>query len=73
MDSLGNILMISEGNRHVNNTFRLADGILSIQLDKPTYERAGLQGKPIPSLGRKHIDARYGNLPLPLLRTSFCM
>lgn len=31
-----------------------------MELSKDTYERAGLQGSPISSGGRKHIVSRYG-------------
>ena len=34
-------------------------GILRLELSKEVYERAGLQGVPVPSDGRKHIKARY--------------
>lgn len=62
----GNILLLSEP--HNDTTFSLADGLLTISLDKATYERAGLQGKPVADNGRKHIKSRYEislNLRLP--------
>lgn len=34
--------------------------MLRLDLDKESYERAGLQGRPTRSGGRKHIKARYG-------------
>lgn len=34
-------------------------GTLRIELDKATYERAGLQGKSIPDGGQKHKHSRY--------------
>lgn len=43
-------------------------GILRLELDKPTYERAGLSGRPIDSSNRKHTNSRYAidlNLRLP--------
>lgn len=64
----GNILMLSEGRRGVDNVFSLYEGILKLELDRPTYERCGLVGKPIPDGGRKHAKARYAieyNLRLP--------
>ncbi|KAF4549582.1 Hypothetical protein D9617_21g098030 [Elsinoe fawcettii] len=64
----GNILLLSEGTPGVDNVYALNDGILRLELDKPTYERAGLAGKPVPSPGRKHTKSRYAidlNLRLP--------
>ncbi|KAL1958606.1 hypothetical protein VTO42DRAFT_4203 [Malbranchea cinnamomea] len=65
---IGNILMISEGRSGVDNVYSLKNGILRLELDKSTYERAGLVGKPIRSGGRKHEKSRYVveiNLRLP--------
>ncbi|GAB7339049.1 hypothetical protein MBLNU457_5708t1 [Dothideomycetes sp. NU457] len=64
----GDILMLSEGRPGLDNTYSLRDGILRLELDKPTYERAGLFGKPIESHDRKHTKSRYAidlNLRLP--------
>ncbi|KAF2484347.1 ribonuclease P 40kDa subunit-domain-containing protein [Neohortaea acidophila] len=64
----GNILMLSEGRPGVDPVFSLSDGILRLEIDRPTFERVGLEGKPIPSAGRKHIKVRYAvelNLRLP--------
>ncbi|KAF2223057.1 ribonuclease P 40kDa subunit-domain-containing protein [Elsinoe ampelina] len=64
----GNILLLSEGISGVDNLYSLHDGILHLELDKPTYERAGLVGQPIATPGRKHSKARYAidlNLRLP--------
>lgn len=55
----GDIVMLSEGCAGVDNIFSLRDGVLRLDLDKESYERAGLQGRPIRSGGRKHIKARY--------------
>ncbi|KAI1917735.1 hypothetical protein LOZ61_000355 [Ophidiomyces ophidiicola] len=65
---IGNILMISEGRHGVDNVYSLKDGLLSLELDKNSYERAGLVGKPIQSGGKKHVVTRYVveiNLRLP--------
>jgi ribonuclease P/MRP protein subunit RPP40 len=59
---VGNIAMISEGRPLADNRFRLCEGILQLELDKPTYERCGLVGKPMASEGRKHIKQRYRKL-----------
>ncbi|EEQ33446.1 putative ribonuclease P [Microsporum canis] len=56
---IGNVLMISEGRRGVDNVYALKDGILTLELDKPSYESAGLIGKAIRSGDRKHIKSRY--------------
>ncbi|PNS19821.1 hypothetical protein CAC42_7788 [Sphaceloma murrayae] len=64
----GNIVLLSEGKPGVENVYSLHDGILRLELDKPTYERAGLAGKVMPTPGRKHTKARYAvelNLRLP--------
>ena len=59
----GNILMLSEGRPGLDHIFSLCEG-LRLEVDKPTYERMGLDGVPIPNGGRKHVKARYGNLAL---------
>ncbi|KAF2255608.1 hypothetical protein BU26DRAFT_557121 [Trematosphaeria pertusa] len=55
----GNIMMLSEGRPLVDNVFALHDGVLRLELDRPTYERCGLQGKPIEDGGKKHQKARW--------------
>jgi ribonuclease P/MRP protein subunit RPP40 len=55
----GNIAMLSEGRPLVDNRFELYGGILRIEMDKQTYERCGLQGKPIEDGGRKHQKQRW--------------
>ncbi|KMU73254.1 hypothetical protein CISG_09987 [Coccidioides immitis RMSCC 3703] len=63
-----NILMISEGQSGVDNVYSLRDGILRLELDKSSYERAGLVGKSVRSGGKKHVASRYVveiNLRLP--------
>lgn len=54
--------MLSEGRPNVDHVFSLFDGILRLEVDKPTYERLGLEGKAVPNEGRKHVKARFGNL-----------
>ncbi|OAL21029.1 hypothetical protein AYO22_08313 [Fonsecaea multimorphosa] len=62
----GNILMLSEGEAGVDNIFSLKEGILRLELSKDSYDRAGLQGTPVPSGGSKHVKLRYQvNLRLP--------
>jgi ribonuclease P/MRP protein subunit RPP40 len=55
----GNIMMLSEGRPLVDNTFSLYEGVLRLELDRPTYEKCGLQGKPMEDGGRKHQKARW--------------
>ncbi|KAF2131520.1 hypothetical protein P153DRAFT_286318 [Dothidotthia symphoricarpi CBS 119687] len=55
----GNIMMLSEGRPLVDNVFSLYDGTLRLELDRPTYERCGLQGISIEDGGRKHQKSRW--------------
>lgn len=55
----GNIAMLSEGRPLVDNFFELYEGILKMELDRPTYERCGLQGTPIEDGGKKHQKQRW--------------
>lgn len=48
----------------------IALGVLRLELDKETYERAGLQGQPCRGGGRKHVKARYSTMPIPSLMMS---
>jgi len=52
--------MLSQGRPGVDHVFSLSDGILHLEVDKSSYERMGLEGKAIPSGGRKHVKARFG-------------
>lgn len=54
-----NVLMVSEGRPGVDNIFSLRRGILRLDIDKESYERAGLQGQTIRGKGRKHTKARF--------------
>jgi ribonuclease P/MRP protein subunit RPP40 len=56
----GDIIMLSEGRSGIDTVFSLSEGILRIEVDKPTYERLGLEGKVVGGEGRKHIKARFG-------------
>lgn len=51
--------MLSSGRPGIDDVFYLVDGILYLQLGKETYERTGLQGKPIRDAGRKHLRGRF--------------
>lgn len=57
---IGNILMLAEGRRGIDHNFSLSDGILRLEVNKATFERMGLEGKAMPSEGRQHVKARYG-------------
>lgn len=59
----GNIVMLSEGRAGTDNVFSLSDGILRMEVDKPTFEKLGLEGKAVGSEGRKHVKARFGECP----------
>ncbi|KAI9794692.1 MAG: hypothetical protein M1833_007408 [Piccolia ochrophora] len=56
----GNVLMISEGRAGVDNTYSLCDGVLRLSLDKETYERAGLVGKPSGTAKMQRKKGRWG-------------
>ena len=43
---LGNILMLSEGRIGAENVYCVSDGKLRLHLDRESYERCGLAGKP---------------------------
>ncbi|KAI3534633.1 ribonuclease P 40kDa subunit [Colletotrichum filicis] len=55
----GNILMLSEGRTNVENVFSLREGLLTMYLDKETYERAGLVGKPHGVKGKRGLKPRW--------------
>ncbi|KAL2756468.1 hypothetical protein ACRALDRAFT_1081689 [Sodiomyces alcalophilus JCM 7366] len=55
----GNILMLSEGRTTVENVFSLREGLLTMYLDKETYERAGLVGKPHGAKGGRGLKPRW--------------
>ncbi|KAL6703272.1 hypothetical protein ACN47E_010060 [Coniothyrium glycines] len=55
----GNIMMLSEGRPLVDNRFHIYEGTLRMELNKPTYERCGLQGMPIEDGGKKHQKQRW--------------
>ncbi|KAM0723132.1 hypothetical protein Q7P37_001332 [Cladosporium fusiforme] len=64
----GNVVMLSEGRAGTDTVFSLCDGILRFEVDKPTFEKLGLEGKAVGSEGRKHVKARFSleyNLRLP--------
>ncbi|KAJ4385422.1 hypothetical protein N0V93_009850 [Gnomoniopsis smithogilvyi] len=56
---IGDIIMLSKGRRDVDNVFTLKDGKLTLYLDKETYERAGLVGKPYGAKGDRGLKPRW--------------
>ena len=63
--------MLSEGRPGMDQIFSLSEGTLRLEVDKPTYERMGLDGVSIPNEGRKHVKARYGK-DFETSETSWC-
>ncbi|KAK0643336.1 ribonuclease P 40kDa subunit-domain-containing protein [Cercophora newfieldiana] len=55
----GNIMMVSEGRIGIDNVYCLKDGVLTMFLDKETYERAGLVGKPHGVKGKRGLKPRW--------------
>lgn len=55
----GNIMMLSEGRPLLDDRFELHNGVLRMELTRPTYERCGLQGVPVEDGGRKHQKQRW--------------
>ncbi|KAK3938813.1 fungal tRNA ligase phosphodiesterase domain-containing protein [Diplogelasinospora grovesii] len=55
----GDILMLSEGRRGIDNVFSLKGGLLTMFLDKESYERAGLVGKPDGVKGKRNLKPRW--------------
>lgn len=57
--------MLSEGRRGIDNVFFLRSGSLTMLLDKETYERAGLVGRPHGVKGKRGSKPRWSTLPGP--------
>ncbi|EWG49344.1 hypothetical protein FVEG_08905 [Fusarium verticillioides 7600] len=55
----GDIMMLSEGQTTVGMLFTLREGILTMFVDKETYERAGLVGKPYGAKGGRGSKPRW--------------
>lgn len=56
---IGNIMMLSEGKIDSDNVFFLKEGVLTLYMDKETYERAGLVGKPHGVKGKRGPKPRW--------------
>lgn len=57
---VGNVVMLSEGRSGTDNVLSLSDGVLHIEVDKPTYEKLGLEGRAVGGEVKKHVKARFG-------------
>lgn len=55
----GNVLMLSEGRVDVDNVYSLREGVLTLHLDKESYERAGIVGKPAGVKGKRGTKPRW--------------
>ncbi|OWP01784.1 ribonuclease P 40kDa subunit [Marssonina coronariae] len=55
----GNVLMLSEGRIDRDNVYYLRQGVLTLHLDKESYERAGLVGKPDGVKGKRGTKPRW--------------
>ncbi|KAM4066986.1 ribonuclease subunit [Hirsutella rhossiliensis] len=55
----GDALMLSEGRTTTDNVFALHKGVLKMYLDKETYERAGLTGKPHGPKGNRGLKPSW--------------
>ncbi|KAJ4362765.1 hypothetical protein N0V95_001256 [Ascochyta clinopodiicola] len=67
----GNVSLLSAGREKVDTRFGIVRGVLQIEMDRPTYERAGLVGVPIEDGGKKHARGRWRveyDLSLPSAR-----
>lgn len=56
---IGDIVMLSRGRTDLDKVFTLKDGRLTMFLDKETYERAGLVGKPHGAKGNRGLRPRW--------------
>ncbi|KAF5022336.1 hypothetical protein F66182_5623 [Fusarium sp. NRRL 66182] len=62
----GDVLMLSEGQITAGTLFTLREGVLTMYVDKETYERAGLVGKPYGLKGGRGSKPRWSPDPDPL-------
>ncbi|KAI0206536.1 ribonuclease P 40kDa subunit [Astrocystis sublimbata] len=56
---IGNIMMLSEGKIGAGNVFSIKDGQLTMYIDRETYERVGLVGKPHGVKGARGSQPRW--------------
>ncbi|KAI6768200.1 hypothetical protein HG530_006209 [Fusarium avenaceum] len=62
----GDVMMLSEGQTTVDTLFTLHEGVLTMFVDKETFERAGLPGKPYGPKGGRASKPRWAPSPDPL-------
>ncbi|KAF2622197.1 hypothetical protein BU25DRAFT_403287 [Macroventuria anomochaeta] len=55
----GSVSMLSAGRPLVDTRFEIVEGVLRMEMDRPTYERAGLVGVPVEDGGKKHQRNRW--------------
>ncbi|KAJ4380654.1 hypothetical protein N0V86_004015 [Didymella sp. IMI 355093] len=55
----GSADMLSEGRAGLDTRFEIRDGVLAIDMDRKTYESAGLVGAPVEDGGKKHQKMRW--------------
>ncbi|KAF3053081.1 hypothetical protein E8E11_003486 [Didymella keratinophila] len=55
----GSVFMLSEGRADVDTRFEIREGVLTIEMGRSVYERAGLVGVPIEDGGKKHQKMRW--------------
>jgi ribonuclease P/MRP protein subunit RPP40 len=56
--------MLSKGRRGIDNVLALRGGTLTMFLDKETYERAGLVGKPHGVKGKRGLKPRWSKFSM---------
>ena len=61
---VGNVIMLSEGRSGTDNVLSLSEGVLRIEVDKPTFEKLGREGTAVNGEGKKHVKARFGKSTL---------
>ncbi|KAF9695927.1 hypothetical protein EKO04_006234 [Ascochyta lentis] len=55
----GNVTLLSTGRERVDTRIDVVHGVLRMEMDRPTYERAGLVGVPVEDGGKKHARGRW--------------
>lgn len=55
----GRVTMLSAGRAGVDAWFEIVEGVLSIEMDRHMYERAGLVGVAVEDGGKKHRKGRW--------------
>ena len=58
-------MMLSQGKVDIDDVLQLRDGKLTMYLEKETYERAGIVGKPNGAKGKRANKPRWSKLSYP--------